>query len=281
MAHITFYEVEPWMKEYLKEQLPSHTLSFVAQPFNEKTASKAKKADIISVFIYSKVNDETLSQLPNIKMIATTSTGYDHIDQNIIETVTVCNVPGYGQNTVAEYTFALILGVARKLLPSEHQLQRGRVFHSQLTGIDLKGKTIGVVGTGNIGAHVIKIAHGFSMNIVAHDPYKNNLLAQEYSFSYVSLNQLLKQSDVITFHAPLLASTKHMLNMENIHTIKPGAILINTSRGGLIETKALWTALQKKYSVVLDLMCLKKNAYSVNVNKTYIKNTPVYALKDF
>lgn len=246
MAHIAFYEVEPWMKEYLTSQLPNHTLTFTTHPLSNKTISHAKKADIIVIFIYSKIDSNILCELPNVQMITTTSTGYDHIDPKIINKLTVCNVPNYGQNTVAEHTFALLLAVARRLIPSTQEAKKGTVIHSQLTGIDLKNKTLGVVGTGNIGAHVIKIASGFGMSIVAHDTHKNTDLAKEYGFSYVSLKKLLNTSDIITLHAPLLPSTKHMINMTTIQDIKPGAILINTARGGLLETKALWTALQKK-----------------------------------
>lgn len=246
MACIAFYEIEPWMKAYLKDKLPKHILTFSPQPLSNKTVSKANQANIVAVFIYSKIDENLMCELPNVEMIATTSTGYDHINQSVIDSTTICNVPGYGQNTVAEHTFALLLAVARKLLTAEQKAQRGNVIHSQLTGIDLKDKTIGVVGTGNIGSHVIKIAHGFGMNIIAYDTHTNTKLAKQYGFKYASFNQLLKQSDVITFHAPLLASTKHMLNMSNIENIKPGAIVINTARGGLIETKALWTALKKK-----------------------------------
>jgi D-lactate dehydrogenase len=246
MAHIAFYEVEPWMKAYLKEQLPQHTLSFTAQPLSNKTVSRAKKADVIAVFIYSKIDEDLMCELPNVQMVATTSTGYDHIDRKVINTMTVCNVPGYGQNTVAEHTFALLLAVARKLTLSKDKAHKGTVVHSQLTGIDLKDKILGVIGTGNIGSHVIKIAQGFDMKLLAYDTYKNTKLAKQYGFSYVPLKQLLKKSDVITLHAPLLPSTKHMINMNNIQDIKLGSILINTARGGLIETKALWTALNKK-----------------------------------
>jgi D-lactate dehydrogenase len=246
MARITFYEVEPWMKAYLKDKLPKHQLSFVSHPLSNKTLSHGKKSDIIVVFIYSKIDQDLLCELPNVQMIATTSTGYDHIDKQVIDTLTVCNVPGYGQNTVAEHAFGLLLAVARKLITADQKARKGKVIHSQLTGFDLKNKTIGVIGTGNIGSHVIKIAQGFGMKILAYDVHKNTKLAKQYDFSYVSLKQLLKKSDVITLHAPLLPSTKHIINMDNIEDIKSGAILINTARGGLIETKALWTALQKK-----------------------------------
>lgn len=256
MAHIVFYEIEPWMKTYLKEKLPKHTLHFVPQTLSKKTVSKAKKADIAVIFIYSKIDNELMSELPNIKMIATTSTGYDHIEKKVITSLPICNVPAYGQNTVAEHTFALLLAVARKLLASVHSAQKNNARHSQLIGMDLKNKTIGVVGTGNIGKHVIQIAHGFGMNIVAYDVHEDTAFAKKYGFKYVSFNELLKKSDVITFHVPLLPSTQHMLNMENIKNIKPGAIVINTARGGLIETKALWTALQKKiiFGAGLDVL---------------------------
>lgn len=246
MARITFYEVEPWMKIYLKKQLPKHTLTFVSHPLNNKTLSHGKKSDIVVVFIYSKINKDLMCELPNVQMIATTSTGYDHIDEQVINELTVCNVPGYGQNTVAEHTFALLLAVARKLIAADQKVRKGKIIHSTLTGIDLKDKTIGIIGTGNIGSHVVKIAHGFDMKILAHDKKKDMKLAKEYGVSYVSLKQLFKKSDVITLHTPLTPSTKHMINMDNIDDIKPGTILINTARGGLVETKALWSALQKK-----------------------------------
>jgi D-lactate dehydrogenase len=244
---IAFFETEDWQKDYLKEKLAGGELSFFAEPLSSDNIDSAKEYEIISSFIYSQINKEIIKELPNLKMIATRSTGFDHIDlvgakENKI---TVCNVPFYGENTVAEHTFALILSLSRKILDSVERAKKGDFSLDGLCGFDLKDKTLGIIGIGHIGLHVARIAKGFEMNVLAFDLNKDEELAKKLGFKYASFEEVLSKSDIITLHAPYNKATHHLINSENINLIKKGSYLINTSRGGLIETNALLKALSE------------------------------------
>jgi D-lactate dehydrogenase len=183
--------------------------------------------------------------MPNLKLITTRSTGFEHIDKDSAKTknIIICNVPYYGENTVAEHTFALILTLSRKIYSSYQRILSNNYSTHGLQGFDLKGKTIGVIGSGRIGMHVIRMANGFGMKAQAYDVKRNTLLSEILNFEYVSLDTLLKSSDIISLHAPYNNNTHHIINQANISIIKKGALLINTSRGALVETDALISAL--------------------------------------
>jgi D-lactate dehydrogenase len=171
----------------------------------------------------------------------------DHIDLNYCQehNIIVKNIPDYGSQSVAEYTFALLLSLIRKIYQAYHQIRESNSFKLDgLEGEELFQKTIGVIGTGRIGKKVIQIANGFQMKILAYDKFPDEKLVKEFKVSYVSLEELLKNSDIITLHLPLTEETFHLLNKNNISLIKKGAYLINTARGGLIETEALYWALK-------------------------------------
>ena len=245
---INFFEIKGWEKRILRKGLKGHQLKFFSFPLNLESIKQASQADIISVFIYSKINQEVIKKLPKLKFIATRSTGFDHIDLKECNRrkILVSNVPFYGENTVAEHTFALILALSRNIHKSYLRTLRGDFSIKGLKGFDIKGKTIGVIGAGHIGLHVIKIARGFGMQVLAYDVHQDKFLEEVLDFKYVSLDYLLKHSDIITFHVPANPKTYHLLNKDNINLIKKGAILINTSRGSVIETEALIEALDKK-----------------------------------
>ena len=247
MPKIAFFEIEDWEKPYLKQKLKGHNLYFSEEHLNEKNAVKVKDFDIVSVFIYSSINKNVLSKLKKLKLIATRSTGFDHIDLKECKKrgIIVCNVPHYGENTVAEHTFALILNLTRKIHKAWEKTKELDFSQQGLRGIDLSGRTLGVVGVGSIGRHVIRIARGFEMNVIAFDVFENKKLEKELGFKYVNFDYLLKNSDIITLHCPYSKKTHHLLNKKNIKKIKKGALLINTARGALIETDALLKALQK------------------------------------
>ncbi len=246
-AKVAFFEVEPWEEAYIEGHLDKGLeFAFHSDPLTIDNVELAEGYEIISPFIYSDIDQKVLSRLPNLELIATRSTGFDHIDMRTCQErgVPVSNVPSYGENTVAEHTFALILALTRKILPSAERTRRGKFNLEGLRGFDLKGKTIGIVGIGHIGQHVVRIARGFEMEIVVFDVRQDELLAKNLGFRYADLNELLGQSDVITLHAPYNPHTHHMINRRNIHKVKRGAILINTSRGGLVETAAIVEGLQ-------------------------------------
>lgn len=256
---IAFFEIRPKEQEYLQQALSNHELYFFKDLATLKLVTKISAIQILSTHSASKIDKQIIDSLPNLKLIVTRTTGFDHIDLEVAKTkgVVVCNVPAYGETTVAEYTFALILAVARKIIPAHTQTKKlGKFYTDNLEGFDLNGKTLGVVGTGKIGAHVIKIASGFGMKIIAHDAYPNRQLAEEFNFPYILPDQLLSQADIITLHLPYSPSTHHLINVSNIERIKKGAILVNTARGTVIETAALMKALNNGIlaGVALDVL---------------------------
>lgn len=246
-VNIGFFDLEGWEEKMIGDAFLGHTIQFYKEKLHEYTGSEFG-FEIISVFVNSEVTKEVLEKFPNLKLIVTRSTGYDHIDLGYCKekNITVAFVPGYGDNTVAEFAFALILSLTRKMYESiNHLKETGAFSYKGFRGIDLKKKTIGVIGTGRIGKESINIAKGFGMNVIAYDPYPNEEYAKQIGFKYMPLDELLSSSDVITIHTPLNDGTFHLLNMENIGLIKRGAYLVNTARGGIVETQALVYALEK------------------------------------
>lgn len=238
-----FFDSTPADRRYFSHQLAGFgaELAFYAEPLTEQNIELAQNATVISVHVPSKITSSVLHALPHLKFIAARTTGYDNID---IETakkanIIVSNIPRYGENTVAEYTFMLLLAVSRKIIPSIEQGKSGSIDHTLLTGFDLSGKTLGVIGTGSIGQHVIRIANGFSMPVIAYDPFPNQSLENDYNLRYASLHDLYAQADIITIHAPYTGENKHLINTQAFASMKKGAVLINTSRGELVDTKAL------------------------------------------
>lgn len=159
--------------------------------------------------------------------------------------IVISNVPYYGENTVAEHTFGLILSLSRKIYKAVFRTSRLDFSIEGLRGFDLKDKTIGVVGAGRIGLHVVRIAKGFGMNVLVYDVRHETLLAEVLGFTYVPLEELLSKSDVITLHVPLIPATHHLINSDNIKLAKRGSLLINTARGSIVETEALIWALDQ------------------------------------
>jgi len=236
---IVFFEVQNWEKENLHNSFPESVL--VEEKLTAESVKKHTDAEIVSTFINSSVNKEVIDALPQLKFITTRSTGYDHIDIDYCKSknIIVSNVPEYGSNTVAEHTFALLLSLTRKIYQSVNHSKNLNFEHNEIRGIDLAGKTIGIIGLGKIGQHVLRIAHGFEMNILVFNRSHDQELLKQYNFQYVDLNTLLSTSDIVTLHLPFNETTKHTINKENITMFKKGSYLINTARGGLIETEAI------------------------------------------
>ena len=240
---IAFFETKTWEQDYLSKRLKDFELAF----YDTHKNVLDDKAEILCVFIGLKIDAKVLGSFPNLKYICTRSTGFDHIDLEICakKNILVSNIPTYGENTVAEFTFALLLALSRKIYPSIKRVKEEALFNCEaLQGVDLMGKTLGVIGTGHIGAYVVKIANGFGMHVIAFDPFPKAELAKQYNFDYVNMDELLSQSDIVTLHVPYTHETHHLLNKENFKKMKTGAMLINTARGGLVETEGLVWALK-------------------------------------
>ena len=239
---ICFVETESLEEEFFRTELDGeHELAFVGG-LDETPAD----IECLSVFVHSKVTPEYLAAHPALRLIVTRSTGYDHVA--VAEArkrgITVCRVPNYGENTVAEHSFALLLALSRRLRESLAAYSNRHFSYQALRGFDLMGKTFGIIGTGRIGLHAARIARGFQMEVLAYDVKTQPLVAATLDFEYVPFEDLLRRSDVISLYIPLLRGTRHILNRTTLSLCKRGVVLINTARGDLIDTAALLEALE-------------------------------------
>lgn len=247
---ITFLDTKDVEQATLSKALTKHKVNFIAKHIDHLVAedyAQLKDTEILSIFTFSKLTSERLKQFPNLKYIATRSTGYDHIDLEYCakKKIQVSNVPFYGENTVAEHAFALLLALSRRLVNFQRRVDHSDFSTDGLTGFDLRNKTIGVIGAGNIGKNILRIARGFGMKRLAYDINYDIFLSETLEYHYVELKTLLKNSDIIIVTAPYNKATHHMINLKNVAQIKRGAYLINVARGALIETAALKLALDK------------------------------------
>ncbi|MEK7535280.1 MAG: NAD(P)-dependent oxidoreductase [Patescibacteria group bacterium] len=244
---VACFEVEPWEQEFLKDKLQHKVeLEFFNHRLTYDNMHEAASANYIVSFIYSDLSHQVLTHLPKVKGIATMSVGVDHIDlaETAKRDIVVSNVPAYGPNTVAEHTAALLLAMSRKIVESVERTREGIYEYTGLSGWDLLGKTLGIVGTGKIGAHVARIANGFGMKLIGFDPHPNTELTEKFGMEYMELPELLGKADVITIHVPLTPENKHMLSTEQFKLMKKGVVILNTARGGLVDADALLEALE-------------------------------------
>jgi D-lactate dehydrogenase len=291
---IAFFEVGKWEKDRYRTRLRDVETAFSHETVQETDLDGLTDSWGISVFIYSHLTSDTLRKFPELKLIATRSTGFDHIDIEFCKKnkIHVVNVPFYGENTVAEHTFALILALSRNVHKAYCRTIRQDFSLEDLQGFDLKRKTLGVIGCGKIGMHVIRIAKGFGMEVLAYDTKKDVFLAEVLGYRYVPFEELLGSSDVISLHVPYNKKTHHLINKESLKKVKKGAILINTARGGLVETEALVWALDQGIlggagldvlegeELMLEEGYVLNKDYSKNVLKTFVQNQMLLRRED-
>jgi len=240
MALLYFYDATELDKKQLDVSLQGtdHHWEYVEDKI--EPANCNSEAEVISVFVTSSVTREVIEAMPKLRLVACRSTGFNNVDFEAAKErgITVVNVPTYGEATVAEYVFTLLLALQRKL-PAVLNNEKAQLPSEKLIGHDLQSKVFGAIGTGHIGQKALKIADGFSMSAIAYDAFPKEELQSEYHFKYVGLDELLEQADVISLHTPLLPTTRHIMNHDRLAKMKPGAILVNTARGELVDTKAL------------------------------------------
>jgi D-lactate dehydrogenase len=237
---IYFTRTEASSAEKFRAMLSEHDLRFV-----ETLEEVSGEAEMVVILFWATITADFLSAHPRLRLIATRSSGYDHIDLAACKErgIVVCTVPSYGENTVAEHTFALILSLTRRLTEISVAKRTGQFSFEELRGFDLYGKTLGVIGAGRIGLHVIRLARGFGMNAVAYDISPNDVLSSLLGFTYTTFEDVLRKSHVLSLHVPLTPETIHLLDREAFAKCRDGVIVINTARGGVIDTAALLEAL--------------------------------------
>jgi len=255
---IVLFEMEPHEEDAFEPLSAGHQVARVAGVLDGDTARAHGDAEVVSTFIFSRLDREVLSKMPALRLIATRSTGYDHIDLDYCAArgIAVANVPSYGENTVAEHVFALLLAISHRLPEAIARARSGEFSPVGLQGFDLAGRTLGVIGTGRIGQHVIRIARGFQMRVLAHDSRPDPRLAAELGFHYTDLAALYAEADVISLNVPSLPETRNMLSSKAFAQMKDGVVIINTARGDLIDTRALIQALNsgKAAAAGLDVL---------------------------
>lgn len=251
MTKIVYFDVEQDETEYLKKENDGKYEYYLTdKSLNnlDEIPYEYKDAKIISCFTTSRVGKEVLKQFTNLQLIALRSVGFNHIDLDYCNErgIVVENTPNYGNKSVAEFAFGLMLDVCRKITRSYFEYREMKVNPQNLIGAELGGKTIGIVGLGAIGREFAKLAYGFDMKILGRDLGENEELKEMYKVEYVDFDTLLKESDFISLHAPLTKDNHHLFSEDSFKKMKNSSIIINTARGELIDTQALYNALMKK-----------------------------------
>jgi len=237
---VGWFDAENWEREELKDK--SLQPSFHSEPLNSDSGNL--EYDVITVFTSSNISGEVLENV-SPEAVFTRSTGFDHIDVEKAEElgIKVYNVPEYGSYTVAEHAFGLLITLSRNILDGSNRTEKS-FDHNGLTGFELRGKKIGIVGTGGIGREMIKMCKAFGMEVIAYDPYQVEGLEDDLGFMYVNFDDLVQQSDIISLHCPLTGDNHHLFSEKEFEKMNE-TVLINTARGELVDPNALLKALRK------------------------------------
>jgi len=244
---IAFFSAKPYDRKYFDRHSGEHTITYFEAPLNEQTVKLAAGCNAICVFVNDRMDQVVIEQLNNlgIKIIALRCAGFNNVNLTTAAgyNIPVVRVPAYSPYSVAEHAVALILTLNRKTHKAYNRVREGNFSLDRLTGFDLHGKTTGVIGTGKIGQIFCNIMLGFGCKVLAFDLVEHQPTAQK-GVQYLPLTDVLQQSDIISLHCPLNEQTKHIINSDTIAMMKHGVMLINSSRGALIETSDVIEALK-------------------------------------
>lgn len=244
---VAVFSSKPYDEHFLAEAAGAHELTFFEAHLNAKTASLANGFPAVCVFVNDEVTAPVIEQLAagGTKLIAARSAGSNHIDLEAAQAnqVTVCRVPAYSPEAVAEHTVALILSLNRKVHRAFNRVREGNFSLEGMLGFDMAGRVVGVIGTGRIGERVAAILRGFRCRVLAYDPFPRPEV-EALGAEYVTFDELLEVSEIVTLHTPLTPETQHLIDTEALSRMPRGAMLINTSRGALVDTAAAIDALK-------------------------------------
>ena len=261
-------------------------LAYFEAPLRSDTAILAQNADVVCAFVNDKLDEKTIWQLAgfNINLIALRCAGFNNVDLKAAHEagIKVVRVPAYSPYAVAEHTLAMILTLNRKTHLAYDRVRQGNFSLERLMGFDLFGKTVGVVGTGKIGSIFAKIMLGIGCKVLAHDPYPNPEL-QKAQVQYVPLSEVFKHADIISLQCPLTPDSYHMINQKTISQMKNKVMLINTSRGGLVDAKALIRGLKsgKIGYLGLDVYEQEENLFFEDLSGSIIQDDVIVRLTTF
>ena len=250
MAKIAFFSTQSYDRRFFEDASDKHHFEFFETRLTPKTANLAKGFDGVCVFVNDKVNEEVLAVLSglDVGLVALRCAGFNNVDLKAAEKngLRVMRVPSYSPEAVAEHAFALIMTLARKTHRAYNRIRDGNFSLERLNGFTIHGKTIGVVGTGRIGRAFCRIAAGFGARVIAHDKYPSDEM-QELGVVYMGFEEVLEESDIVSLHCPLTPETHHLINREALQRMRTGSMLINTSRGKLVDTSAVIQSLRDEH----------------------------------
>lgn len=242
--------------EYIEPYLSGPCKRFSVHQIEHLQEGQKSKIRALSCKSASHIDADVLTHFPHLELIITRTVGTDHIDLHACKEkqIAVYHIPNYGAHNIAEHAFGLLLAGARCIVKAHNDVQSGQFSYKPFFGISLKGKTLGVLGTGKIGMEMITRAQAFGMRVLASDKKCSTTKEEKHGFTCVSLDELLAESDIISLHIPLFPETQHLINEEKIRQMKDGVILVNTARGGIIDTQALIKYIKKFKAVCLDVL---------------------------
>ena len=279
MVKIAFFDSKNYDKESFNDhnKMYNYEITYFESKLNSETASLTKGFDVVCIFVNDKADANTLKTLEEngVKVLALRCAGYNNVDIEHKGKLKIVHVPQYSPYAVAEHAVGLLLSINRKLYKSYQRTRKYNFSLDGLLGFDIHGKTVGVIGTGRIGKAFISIMKGFGTNVIAYDTYPNEQASKELDFKYVDLCTLYKESDIISLHCPLFKETEKMINRDSISKMKDGVIIINCSRGKLINTNDLVKKLSegKIGGVGLDVYEDEEAFFLRDMSNSYVRDT--------
>lgn len=279
MVKIAFFDSKNYDKESFNNhnKMYNYEITYFESKLNSETASLTKGFDVVCIFVNDKADANTLKTLEEngVKVLALRCAGYNNVDIEHKGKLKIVHVPQYSPYAVAEHAVGLLLSINRKLYKSYQRTRKYNFSLDGLLGFDIHGKTVGVIGTGRIGKAFISIMKGFGTNVIAYDTYPNEQASKELDFKYVDLDTLYRESDIISLHCPLFKETEKMINRDSISKMKDGVIIINCSRGKLIDTNDLVKKLSegKIGGVGLDVYEDEEAFFLRDMSNSYVRDT--------
>lgn len=255
---VCIYSAHNFELKYLQDaNQGKHELKLIKTYLNTDTVILAKGSDAVAIFANDDASETVLTSLKSygVRFIALRSAGYNHVDLDAAKALNlrVAHVPAYSPYSVAEHAVALMLALNRKIIKAHNRVRELNFSLDGMTGFDMNGKTVGIIGLGRIGGVVAKILHGFGCHILAYDIEQNSDFVIKYGVQYTDIDAICEQSDIITLHVPLNDETKYIINDNRLQKMKKGVMIINTSRGALVDTKAVISSLKNNRIGLLGL----------------------------
>lgn len=285
MIKIAFFDTKEYDRKLFDEYNKNYgyEITYLESKLNSETAPLAEGFDAVCIFVNDVVDEKTIQILKKcgVKLIALRCAGFNNVDiKHMDKSIKVVRVPAYSPYAVAEHATALLLDLDRKIYKAYQRTKKYNFTLNGLLGFDIHGKTVGVVGTGKIGKCFINIMKGFGSNVIAYDIYKDEAFAKEKDFKYVSLDELYEKSDIISLHCPLTEDNMKMINKNSIEKMKQGVVIINTSRGKLIDTSDLISELEKGKigGLGLDVYEDEEEFFLNDMSNSYIRDKDLSTL---